>query len=91
MNNKFFINPQHPMQIKYEALRASFVENLSDAEVAEKFDYSYYGFKTMKRDCKNLDADYFFQSIQKGRPLGLSQKAVDLKDRIIELRKKITP
>lgn len=88
MNNKFFINPQHPMQIKYEALRASFVENLSDAEVAEKFDYSYYGFKTMKRDCKNLDADYFFQSIQKGRPLGLSQKAVDLKDRIIELRKK---
>ena len=88
INYNFFISPKHPMQKKYEALRTSFVENLSDAEVAKKFDYSYYGFKTIKRDCKGLAAGYFFQPLQKGRPCGLSQKTVGLKDRIIELRKK---
>ena len=84
----FFISPKHPMQKKYEALRASFVENLSDADVAKKFDYSYYGFKTIKRDCKELASDYFFQPLHKGRPGGLSQKTIGLKDRIVELRKK---
>ena len=88
INYNFFISPKHPMQKKYEALRTSFVENLSDMEVAKKFDYSYYGFKTIKRDCKGIAADYFFQTLQKGRPSGLSQKTVGLKDRIIELRKK---
>jgi len=84
----FFISPKHPMQKKYEALRASFVENLSDAKVAKKFEYSYYGFKTIKRDCKELAADYFFQPLHKGRPGGFSQKTIGLKDRIVELRKK---
>ena len=88
INYQFFVSPKHPMQKKYEALRTSFVENLSDAEVAKKFDYSYYSFKTIKRDCKDLAADYFFQTLQKGRPSGLSQKTIGLKDRIIELRKK---
>ena len=84
----FFNNLSDPMQRKYEALRASYIDKLSDEDVAEKFGYTYYGFKTIKRDCKNLDANYFFQSIQRGRPVGISDKTENLRERIIELRKK---
>jgi len=84
----FFNNPKYPMHRKYEALRASYLENLTDNEVADKFGYSYFGYKTIKRDCKKMEGDYFFQSIIKGRPAGLSQKTTIMRERIIELRKK---
>lgn len=88
MNTDFFISPNHPMQKKYEALRASYIENISDADIAEKFGYSYYGFKTIKRDCKNIEPDYFFQNIIPGRPVGISAKTESSRERILELRKK---
>ncbi len=88
INTDFFTKPLHSMQKKYEALRASIVDKLTDKEVAEKFNYSYFGFKTIKRDCKQKNADYFFQEIKLGKPIGMSEKSLSLKDRIIELRKK---
>lgn len=84
----FFITPLHPMQKKYEALRASYVDKLTDKKVAEKFNYSYFGFKTIKRDCKQTNVDYFFKEIKKGKPSGITQKSLSFKERIIELRKK---
>ena len=35
----FFMHPKSNWQRRYEALRASFVERLSDAVVADKFGY----------------------------------------------------
>ena len=43
----FFNNPKYPMHRKYEALRASYLENLTDSEVADKFGYSYFGYKSI--------------------------------------------
>ena len=88
MTANFFINPRHPMQRKYEALRASYLENLTDSEVAAKFGYSFFGYKTIKRDSKKIEAEHFFHPIRKGRPAGLSSKTTSMRERIIELRKK---
>jgi len=88
LHKTFFTEPLHPMQKKYEALRASYVDKLTDQEVAEKFDYSYYGYKTIKRDCKQKNAGYFFTEIKKGKPSGMTEKSLSFKERIIELRKK---
>jgi hypothetical protein len=88
MDTLFFTNPTDDMQRKYEALRASFIDGLTDHEVAEKFGFSFFAFKTIKRDLKNIEPDYFFKSLQAGRPKGLSEKSLSAKDRIIQLRKK---
>jgi len=37
MAPEFFLNPTHPMQGRYEALRPSFVEGLNAKERAKKF------------------------------------------------------
>lgn len=39
-DEKFFLNPVHDWQRRYEALRASFVDRLPAKTVAERFDYS---------------------------------------------------
>jgi transposase len=88
MNNQFFTEPTDDMHRKYEALRSSYVDGLTDQEVAKKFGFSYFSFKTIKRDLKEIRPDYFFKPIQAGRPKGLSEKSLSAKDRIIELRKK---
>lgn len=87
IDKKFFLAPQKPMQKRYEALRASFVDQLPDPEVAEKFGYTYFSFKSMKRDCKSWTIDQFFKELQKGTK-GEKKKTTAAKDKIIELRKK---
>lgn len=45
--HQFFLQPSSPQQRQYEALRAVFVENLSQKEVATRFGYSYGAFRQL--------------------------------------------
>ena len=87
MDKTFFTEAKHHRQRRYEALRAAFVDGLSNQEVADKFGYTLYSFKSMKRDAKELTAEDFFQELKKG-PRGVRQKTLSAKERIIQLRKK---
>ena len=87
MDSSFFLNPLHSMQKKYEALRASYTENINDRDIAKRFGFTYYSFKSIKRDYKNATADDFFFVVKKG-PKGHHQTTIDSKNRVIELRKK---
>ena len=44
---QFFVQPSCPMQRQYEALRAVFVEGLTQKEAAERFGYSYGAFRQL--------------------------------------------
>jgi transposase len=87
MDKSFFIHPSHSMQKRYEALRAAYVEGLSSQEIAEKFGYTLYSFKSLKRDSKEFTAADFFQELKRG-PKSRNAKTLSAKERIIELRKK---
>jgi len=87
MDKNFFLNPQEPMQRRYEALRAAYVDELSNQQVADKFGYTLYSFKSLKRDCKDYNSDNFFKELSKG-PKEQNKKTLSAKERIIELRKK---
>ncbi len=43
----FFVKPSCPSQRQYEALRAVFVEGLSQKEAAGRFGYSYGAFRQL--------------------------------------------
>jgi len=45
--HRFFLHPSSPHQRQYEALRAVFVENLSQKEAATRFGYSYGAFRQL--------------------------------------------
>jgi len=87
MDKNFFLDIQNPMQRRYETLRAAYVENMPSDEIAKKFNYTLYSFKSLKRDSKNFDADYFFKDLKKGAH-GHHEKTLGCYERIIELRKK---
>ena len=87
IEKNFFTDPQDPMQKRYEALRASYVNGFSDQEVADKFNFTFYSFKSIKRDAKQWTASHFFKEIKKG-PKASHKKTITAKERIIELRKK---
>jgi len=66
----FFDQPAHPRQRRYEILRAFFVENLSAAEVARRFECSRHAVYSVIRDFRSLaaPADFFFRdSLPPGR------------------------
>jgi transposase len=86
MSKTFFINPDDPMQKRYEALRASFVDGLSAAEVAKLFGYSVHTINALRRDFKADALPPFFRSLTKG-PKHRRPSTLLAKDRIIELRK----
>jgi len=87
MDKIFFLKPTHPMQRRYEALRAAYVDNLPNQQIADTFNYTLYSFKSIKRDCKNYKPNDFFQPLQKG-PKDIHQKTLSNKERIIQLRKR---
>ena len=89
LNKYFFDNPINSTQKRYESLRASYVDNLSDKKIAERYNYSLYSFKSIKRDAKKWVASNLFRPIQKGRPKGKDKKTIASKDRIIKLRKRV--
>lgn len=87
INKTFFLQPKNNMQKKYEALRAAYVDNLSNKEIAHKFGYTLYSFKSIRRDCKNVSADFFFKGLKKG-PTGHHRRTLSIKERIVQLRKR---
>lgn len=87
IDKDFFLHPAHPMQKRYEALRAACVDQLSDAEIAQRFGYTLYSFKSLKRDSKEIKPEDIFSDLKRG-PKGPQEKTLSARERIIELRKK---
>ncbi|MFQ5965959.1 MAG: transposase [Candidatus Scalinduaceae bacterium] len=87
LNKDFFLKPTHPMQIRYEALRASYVDNLSSEEISKSFAYTVYSFKSLKRDSKDIKAEDIFKELKRG-PKRPQERTISSRERIIELRKK---
>ena len=86
MDRAFFLQTTDPMQKRYEALRASFVDGLSAQEVARKFGYSVHTVNALRRDFKSGSLPPFFQPLIKG-PKQPRPSTLLCKERIIELRK----
>ena len=66
MSKDFFLDPDDPMQKRYEALRASFVDELSAEQVATKFGYSIHTINALRRDFKSGFLPPFFSPLTKG-------------------------
>lgn len=86
MSKGFFLNPENPMQKRYEALRASFVDGFSAEDVAQKFGYSIHTINALRRDFKAGSLPPFFRPLTKG-PKQRRPSTLKTKNRIIELRK----
>ena len=86
MSKEFFLNPEDPMQKRYEALRTSFVDGLSGEDVAQKFGYSIHTINALRRDFKTSSLPPFFCPLTKG-PKHRRPSTLKAKGRIIELRK----
>ena len=66
MDEDFFLRPSDPMQKRYEALRASFVDGLSTREVARRFGYSIHTVHALRRDFKADSLPPFFRPLARG-------------------------
>jgi transposase len=86
MSKTFFLDPTDPMQKRYEALRASFVDDLSAEQVAKKFNYSVHTINALRRDFKAGTLSPFFNPLTKG-PKKRRPSSLKAKGRIIDLRK----
>ncbi len=86
MSKDFFLYPSDPMQKRYEALRASFVDGLSAQEIAERFGYSIHTVNALRRDFKAGTLHPFFRPLVRG-PKHPRSSTLQCKERIIELRK----
>jgi hypothetical protein len=87
MDKNFFLSPSQPMQRRYEALRAAYVDKLPNQEVASRFGYTLDSFKSLKKITKDFEAEDFFKELKKG-PSGPHKKTIDAKERIVALRKR---
>ena len=87
IDKDFFLKPLHPMHKHYEALRAAYVDQLSNKEIAQKFGYTLYSFKSLRRDYKKINPEDIFRDLKRG-PKGPQEKTLSARERIIELRKK---
>jgi len=86
LSKDYFLHPTDPMQKRYEALRASFVDNLSAQELARRYDYSIHTVNALRRDFKAGSLPPFFSPLVRG-PKQPRTSTIQCKDRIIELRK----
>jgi transposase len=85
MNANFFLQPKISSHKKYEALRASLVDGLCDEDVAKKFGFTYFSFKSIKRDMKQaVDTDFFVQTKTKGK----SQIRTQAEEHVLTFRKR---
>jgi hypothetical protein len=80
---EYFTQPAEPTQRRYEAMRAYFLEELSAAEVGERFGYSPAVVHQMASELRSGKAE-FFQSSKPG-PKG-PRKSGRVRDRVLELR-----
>jgi hypothetical protein len=82
---RFFLEPSHPRQRQYEALRAYFVENKPATEVARTFGYSVGAFHVLCHHFRRDPDPVFFCSPRRG-PRSQPKKSA-ARDLIIQLRK----
>jgi transposase len=80
---EYFAQPAEPAQRRYEALRAYFVEELSAADVAERFGYSPAVVHQMASDLRAGRAAFFRDS--RPGPKG-PRKAGRVRDEVLALR-----
>lgn len=82
---RFFLEPRHPRQRQYEALRAYFVEGRPPKEVARAFGYSVGSFHVLCHHFRRDPDPAFFTSPRPG-PRSQPKKAA-ARDLIVTLRK----
>lgn len=83
---RFFIEPDHPRQRQYEALRAFFVEGLPSTEAARRFGYQPGSFRLLCWRFRHIMERDFFRDLPRG-PLAQPHKDA-VRERIIAMRKK---
>lgn len=83
---RFFLEPRHPRQRQYEALRAYFVEGLPSAEAARRFGYQPGSFEVLCWRFRHEMTRDFFRDIPRGPQAQPRKNAV--RERIIALRKR---
>ncbi|MGI0129710.1 MAG: hypothetical protein ACREDE_04160 [Thermoplasmata archaeon] len=64
---EFFREPSHPLQRRYEALRAYFFEGRSAAEAARRFHYSAHSLEVLASQFRQGQLPPFFRDIPHGR------------------------
>ncbi len=82
---RFFLEPRHPRQRQYEALRAYFIENKPAQEVARAFGYSVGSFHVLCHHFRRDPDPVFFLSPRRG-PQSQPKKSA-ARDLIVQLRK----
>lgn len=80
---KFFAEPEHPVQRRYEALRAYLHDGLTAGQVAERFGYSTQTVRTLVRDFR-AGRSGFFVDPKPGPKSAPAKEAA--RDRVVELR-----
>ena len=84
---EFFTNPEQVNQRRYEALRAFFVEDLTHAEVAERFGYTRWAMVALVRDYRAGKLDMFASARKPGPPPGSAPAKDRVRGRVIALRR----
>jgi transposase len=87
LTKDFFLQPQDPMQRRYEALRALIVEQQGPEGVAQRFGYSIHTLRALMRNAQKEALPPFFLPLKQG-PKTPRQTTIQLKDRIVDLRKR---
>jgi len=82
---RFFLEPRHPRQRQYEALRAYFVEGRPAPEVARAFGYTVGSFHVLCHHFRRDPEPVFFATLRRG-PRSQPKKAA-ARELIVALRK----
>jgi hypothetical protein len=80
---EYFTDPREPAQRRYEALRCYFIDELSAAEVGERFGYSPAVVHQMASELRAGSAQFFVDS--KPGPRG-PRKTPRIRDQVLALR-----
>lgn len=81
-----FLVPKNTTHRQYEALRAFYIEELPSKEVAKRFGYTEGAFRNLCHQFRqNSDRCFFVENTRRQQP---DQKRDDLREAIIELRKR---
>jgi transposase len=87
MDKRFFLEPQDPMQRRYESLRSYFVEEVLAEEVAKRFSYSAHTVYSLLKEYKKQASPKFFLELKRG-PKDHRKETLKVKEIIIALRKR---
>jgi len=82
---KYFLKPKATAHKRYEALRAYYIDNLSQERAADRFGYTTNSFRALVRDFKQGRLDFF---IEKSRGPTTRRTPHSVHEMIVELRKK---